>query len=144
MEGLLAAGSLMVRLPVRENREGRMAETFYRAIEIGGCGFIHETGDAVIAAPLSDDDELHFAFPADDIPQLMLLLSRVYAQNITGADARGSLGFVNLVDNAQFRLGSDGQSIGLFADLSSGVPVSLGFSREIAEGLRNQLNEILA
>ena len=120
-----------------------MPEVTYRAIEIEGCGFIPETGDAVIVGPLSDETELRLMFPADDIPQLMMLLSRVYDQNITGRDAQGSLGLVNPVDTAQFLVGSDGQSIGLLAHLSSGVPISLGFSRALAERLKSQLDDIL-
>ena len=120
-----------------------MAEHYYRAIEVGAGGFIHETGDAVIVAPLDDLDELQFAFPADDIPKLMLLLSRIHAQNISGRDVEGALALPTSVDSAQFLVGRAGESILLIADLEAGTPISLSIPHSVALALHIQLSEAL-
>ena len=120
-----------------------MTEIYYRAVEIASGGFVHESGDAVIVAPLGDDDELQLAFPADDIPNLMLLLSRIHAQNISGRDVEGSLGLATSVDSARFLRTSDWEAIGLIADLSAGTPISLRFPLDVARQLRDQLNDLI-
>ena len=120
-----------------------MSEHYYRAVEIAAGGFVHESGDAIIVAPLGDDGELQLAFPADDIPKLMMLLSRIYAQNISGRDVQGSLELASPVDSARFLRTTDWEAIGLIADLSAGTPISLRFPLDVARQLRDQLNDLI-
>ena len=54
-----------------------MAEQYnVRAVEIEAAGFNPVHGEAIIRARLSGGEELQLAFPADDIPRLMFLLSQ--------------------------------------------------------------------
>lgn len=118
-------------------------ENYVRAQAIVGAGFHPPTGDAIIKAEWDEASEIHFAFPADDIPKLMLSLSLAYKENVTGKNADESLRLASPVDSARFLLCSDDESIGLLVDLSAGTPISLMFPRSVAEGLRKQLNELL-
>jgi len=120
-----------------------MAERYFRAVDFSGAGFIHQTGDAVVGFALSDSEELQLAFPGDDIPILMLLLSQVYAQNITGKGVRDSLSTAIPVESAQFQRELGEEAILCVVDLSSGAPVSLALPHPIAAQMRDQLNEIL-
>jgi hypothetical protein len=118
-------------------------ENYVRAQAIVMAGFHPETGDAVIKADWNEDSEVHFAFPADDIPKLMFSLSQAYKENVTEKNADESLRLANAVDSARFLLGPDEESIGLLLDLSVGTPVSLMFPRSVAERMQRELNALL-
>lgn len=120
-----------------------MAEVHCAAIEINGGGFIHETGEAAILAPLRSGDELHLTFPADDIPNFQLLLSRIYAQNISGRDIKGSLGHKLGVESVQLLPVKGTEEIGMILDLNTGTPVSFVLPRIVAGELQEQLNHML-
>ena len=78
-------------------------ENYVRAQAIVGAGFHAVTGDAIIKADWDGENEVHFAFPADDIPTLMLSLSQAYKENVTGKNADESLRLASPVDSARFR-----------------------------------------
>ena len=118
-------------------------ENYVRVLEIVGAGFQQSTGDAIVKAVWSEESEMHFAFPADDIPKLMLSLSQAYKENVTGKDADESLRLASSVDSARFLLCSDGESIGLLVDLSAGTPISLMFPRSVARRMQRELNDLL-
>ena len=118
-------------------------ENYVRAQAIVGAGFQSETGDAIIKAVWDEESEVHLAFPADDIPKLMLSLSQAYKENVTGKNADESLRLGSPVDSARFLLCSDEESIGLLVDLSAGTPISLTFPRSVALGMQRELNSLL-
>lgn len=120
-----------------------MGETVYRLIEIEGGGMIHETGDAVIAGPVSEDHTLQVLFPADDIPNLIFLLTRIQADNVSGKGVRGSLEYTLRIDSAEAFPGPGSESISLVFDLANGTPVSFSLDRRTAETLRDGLNLLL-
>ena len=118
-------------------------ENYIRTEEIVGAGYHPETGDAIIKAVWKNQSEVHLAFPADDIPKLMLSLSLAYKENVTGKNADESLRLASPVDSARFLLCSDGESIGLLVDLSAGTPISLMFPRSVARRMQRELNDLL-
>ena len=118
-------------------------ENYIRAEEIVGAGYDPETGDVIIKAVWENQSEMHLAFPADDIPKLMFSLSSAYKENVTGKNADESLRIATPVDSARFVLCSDGESIGLLADLALGTPISLKFPQSVARRIQKELNDLL-
>ena len=116
-----------------------MSDFSYRATEIIGVGIDSEHGDAVIVASIGEVGELTLAFPLDDAPQLVTLLSRGLAQANSGLgqdDLQTSL----ILSDAQF-VGDPGQTpLSFVATLSSGLPVAFSIPMGKAVALREQLD----
>lgn len=116
-----------------------MSDFNYRATEIVGVGIDSKHGDAVIVASIGEVGELTLAFPLDDAPQLVTLLSRGLAQANSGLgqdDLQTSL----ILSDAQF-VGDPGQTpLSFVATLSSGLPVAFSIPKGKAVALRKQLD----
>jgi hypothetical protein len=73
----------------------------------------------------------------------MLLLSQIYAQNLSGSGVKDSLEYTTLLESAQFLPGSDAGAIVLIVHLSAGTPASFAMKRSVAVELRDQLDRLL-
>lgn len=119
-----------------------MAEQYnVRAVEIEAAGFNPVHGEAIIRARLSGGEELQLAFPADDIPRLMFLLSHPYSQHIaqSGGPSRQAL----VVDSAQFQRVTEAGTILFSCQLEAGVPLALSIPLPTAAALCEQLSGLL-
>ena len=115
-----------------------MSDFNYRATELIGVGIDKVNGDAVIVATIGEAGELTLAFPLDDVPQVVTLLSRGMAQANRGLgqdDLETSL----VLSDAQFVGDLGGTSLSFVATLSSGLPVAFSIPQGKAVALREQL-----
>jgi len=120
-----------------------MSDFEYRATEVVGIGIDKEHGEAVIVAKIGEISELTLAFPVDDIPQIVVLLSRGMAQANRGLDQNDLRTTLTLSD-AQF-VGEPGQyPLSFVATLSSGLPVAFSIPKGKVLELRSQLDDWLS
>lgn len=116
-----------------------MSDFNYRATEIVGVGIDRVNGDAMIVASIGEIGELTLAFPIDDVPQLVTLLSRGLAQANSGLgqdDLQTSL----ILSDAQFVGDLDQTNLSFVATLSAGLPVAFSIPKGQAAALRAQLD----